>query len=149
MKHLIAAGGVVYRNQKGKEQNTGKPEVLLIFRKGVWDLPKGKLEDGEAIPDCAAREVSEEVGSSMPIIQAPLNETFHEYKEGGEQIGKKTQWFAMSFENPQEKLTPEVEEDIQKISWVPLEKAIKEVGYKNLVDVLHAFKRWHVQRDDG
>ncbi len=32
-----AAGGVVTKNER----------FLLMFRRGVWDLPKGKLDDGE------------------------------------------------------------------------------------------------------
>ena len=36
-KYIIAAGGVVYNSND---------EILVIFRNGKWDLPKGKLEDG-------------------------------------------------------------------------------------------------------
>src|SRR5436190_23606499 len=49
MYHPVeAAGGLVY-NENG--------DVLMIFRKGKWDLPKGKLDDGEDIASCAVREV--------------------------------------------------------------------------------------------
>ena len=34
----------------------------MIFRRGKWDLPKGKLDKGEKIEDCAVREVEEETG---------------------------------------------------------------------------------------
>ena len=37
-KKLIAGGGLV-QNDKG--------ELLLIYRRGKWDLPKGKLDAGE------------------------------------------------------------------------------------------------------
>ena len=46
-----AAGGLVI-NEKG--------EALMIFRRGKWDLPKGKLDKGESLEDCAIREVREE-----------------------------------------------------------------------------------------
>ncbi len=52
-KPVTAAGGLV-ENEKG--------EVLLIFRRGKWDLPKGKLDPGETIEQCAVREVEEETG---------------------------------------------------------------------------------------
>lgn len=137
---LTAAGGVLYRNG---DREGGLPEVLLIFRKGVWDLPKGKLEQGESIPECAAREVSEEVGCSLPIIKVSLNETYHEYREGGQEIGKTTHWFAMRLEDPTESLKPQVEEDIQKVTWVPLDDAAEKVGYQNLVEVLTTFRSWY------
>ena len=41
---ILAAGGLVTN-----ENN----EILLIFRRGKWDLPKGKLEKGEKLEDCA------------------------------------------------------------------------------------------------
>ena len=41
----IEAGGGVVRNPKGR--------ILFIKRKGKWDLPKGKLEAGEQIEECA------------------------------------------------------------------------------------------------
>ena len=39
-----------------------KNEILLIYRNGVWDLPKGKIEFGESYEDAALREVAEETG---------------------------------------------------------------------------------------
>ena len=52
-KQILAAGGLV-TNAQG--------EILWIFRRGFWDLPKGKLDDGETIQSCAIREVEEETG---------------------------------------------------------------------------------------
>lgn len=34
-----------------------KEEILMIFRMSKWDLPKGKLDPGEKIEECALREV--------------------------------------------------------------------------------------------
>src|SRR5687767_12904031 len=43
---IPAAGGLVYNQDK---------ELLLIFRRGKWDLPKGKLDAGETLEACALR----------------------------------------------------------------------------------------------
>ena len=44
-------------------------EVLLIHRPRYddWSWPKGKLDDGETVPECAVREVQEEIGLSAPL----------------------------------------------------------------------------------
>ena len=50
MPLIEAGGGLVVDDAGGR--------VLMIFRNGRWDLPKGKLEPGERIEECAVREVS-------------------------------------------------------------------------------------------
>ena len=50
---IKAAGGIV-RNKDN--------ELLFIFRKGKWDLPKGKVDKNENNKDAAIREVIEETG---------------------------------------------------------------------------------------
>ena len=50
---IIADGGLVFNEKK---------QLLMIFRREKWDLPKGKLDKGEKIEDCALREVEEETG---------------------------------------------------------------------------------------
>lgn len=139
MKKVTAAGGVLYRYSK----KVSDPEILLMLRRGVWDLPKGKLEPGESIRECARREVSEEVGSTVPEIEEQLCDTYHEYSEDGERIGKTTHWYAMNLKNPEQQLEPEEREGIEKLEWVPAKSALRQVGYENLVDVIEDFLRWY------
>ena len=54
-----AAGGLIC-NDLG--------EFLLIFRNGMWDLPKGKREKGESTAENAVREVMEECGIPTPEL---------------------------------------------------------------------------------
>lgn len=130
---LQAAGGVLYRRRDDTE-------VLLIHRLGVWDLPKGKMKEGEGREDCARREVAEEVGlDRLPRITAPLGETRHTYLEDGREVEKQTYWYAMDGE-PFEEFTPQREEHIERIAWVPLAEARRRVGYDNLVKVLETFR---------
>lgn len=133
MKPVTAGGGVLYRKQDGN------CEVVLIFRNGVWDLPKGKKEEGESIEECACREVAEEVGIPTPSIELFLLKTYHEYQRDGERHGKTTHWYSMKA-TKDETLTPEKAEGITSAEWVPLEEAQKRVGYKNLKKVLSVFK---------
>lgn len=143
MKEVTASGGVLFRENR----NYTNPEVLLIFRRGVWDLPKGKLESGESIEECARREVSEEVGCSYPEIHSSLNNTYHEYEEDHQLIGKTTHWFAMTLLDENEELQPEKREGIEKLEWVPAADALGQVGYENLVSVIKYFQEWYSARD--
>lgn len=103
----VAAGGVV-TNAKGK--------VLFIYRNDKWDLPKGKLDKGETIEECAIREVEEETGVKKLQIENFLKTTYHIFKQNGTYKLKEVHWFAMktSFEG---KLKGQVSEGIEKVKW--------------------------------
>lgn len=60
---VLAAGALIWRiNGHGLE-------VLMIHRERYddWSWPKGKLDAGETLPECATREVFEEVGLDITL----------------------------------------------------------------------------------
>lgn len=134
VKPVKAAGGIVFRYP----DSSSEPEVLMIYRNGYWDLPKGKLEKGETLEMCAVREVSEEVGSSLPAMVAEIGTTYHEYPEKGKIMGKTTWWYTMIFTRAEE-FVPQEKEGIEKVEWVPLAEAIEKAGFQNLKDILQRF----------
>lgn len=133
---IQAAGGLLFYVSNDSDST----EILLIFRNGVWDLPKGKLEKGESIAECAVREVSEEVGlSTRPDILADLGTTRHTYSLKGELVEKETFWFLMFLPEHIREFTPEQSEGITEVRWVPTGVAMKKVGYENLKVVIRRF----------
>ena len=104
---IEAAGGIVYND---------RDELLMIFRNGKWDLPKGKLEKGETIRECAVREVEEECGVSGLKIIKEVQNTYHTYFDNEESILKKTYWFLMKTDYSGN-LKPQKNEGITKVSW--------------------------------
>ena len=58
-----AAGGLVYRDVDGAR------EVLVAHRPRYddWTFPKGKLDEGESLIECALREVREETGLECEV----------------------------------------------------------------------------------
>ena len=104
---IVAAGGIV-KNEK--------EEILMIFRRGKWDMPKGKLDKGESIETCAVREVEEETGILDTKLLSPLTTTYHVYDEFGKHILKESHWFSM-FSPGQQKLIPQLSEQITAIEW--------------------------------
>ncbi len=114
--HLIkAAGGLV----KNKHE-----EILMIFRRGKWDLPKGKLDEGETIEQCAKREVEEETGLKNLEIINPLKITYHTYIQFGKHNLKETHWYLMKATG-EEKFIPQTEEEISEIVWAKKEEIEK------------------------
>ena len=132
-KTIVAAGGLV-SNDSG--------ELLLIYRRGFWDLPKGKLDEGESIEACAVREVEEETGLTNIQLGKLVGVTYHEYfdKWIKHDVVKETHWFAMHV-NGTQKLVPQQEEDIEDIKWV----ASDDMGtylqhtYKNIADIINRY----------
>lgn len=127
--HIIHAGGGLVENEKG--------EVLLIFRRGVWDLPKGKQDERETIEQCAIREVQEETGLQAVTSKEFLLTTYHTYNDYGHSELKESYWFRMKASSS-ETLVPQTIEDIHEIKWVPKAELSKYLGstYPSVREVL-------------
>lgn len=107
-KLIKAAGGVVF-NEFG--------QLLLIKRLGVWDLPKGKIEEGEDQRLAALREVHEECGLNFLGILGKMTNTYHVYHLKGRWILKRSAWYKMIAWGDIS-VQPQVEEDITEVRWV-------------------------------
>jgi len=112
-KLVVAAGGLVHNENH---------HILMIYRRGKWDLPKGKQDKGETIDETALREVTEETGvSDLQIVnkinlyawQQPC--TYHCYTEREKRLIKATHWFEMRC--PDQALVPQAEENIEMAVW--------------------------------
>jgi len=131
---IIEAGGGVVKNPKG--------EILMIFRRGFWDLPKGKMDPQENMMQTAAREVKEETGLSHVNIENHLTTTLHTYRTGkGKRVLKKCTWFSMKSNDLN--LTPQTEEDIEEAKWVNLKEFLSTNPkiFKNILDVLSEYTK--------
>lgn len=126
-----AAGGLV--------QNA-KKELLMIFRRGKWDLPKGKLDKGETLEQCAVREVEEETGLKEVKLLEPLLSTFHTYHEGSKFFLKESCWYTMKVEGKQN-LQPQTKEGILEIKWVTKKEA-ESLFPQSFPSVADVIKKW-------
>ncbi len=122
---IVAAGGIVTRLD-----GTADPEVLMIFRNGLWELPKGKLDPGESIPQCAMREVREEVGIHDLVVVQGLGATVHGFTRNERYSVKTTYWYQMTTE--QKTFTPQAEEGIEQVAWKPWGEAIERAGFETV-----------------
>ena len=130
MELIQAAGGLVY---------TDHNEWLLIHRLGHWDLPKGKLDEGETLEECALREINEETGATSLTLEKPLRTTYHIYQQDGRRILKESHWFLVKA-GKKTHLTPQTNENIAQCLWVPVTEIQPYIdgAYASVADVLRA-----------
>lgn len=131
---IIQAGGGLVLN----EQN----ELLFIFRRGSWDLPKGKVDSGETIEACALREVEEETGVGNLTLVDFVGITQHQYFDPylQEEVIKESHWYIMTVKGVPA-LIPQTEEDITDIKWVPLAEvnALIINAYASIKEIIGLF----------
>ena len=131
IKVIFASGGIV------KNDNN---QILFIYRRGKWDLPKGKAEKGESIRETAVREVIEETGIEKLKIGKYFSNTFHIVRNNKKYFLKETSWFLMS-SNFKGKLKPQLNEGIKSVKWKTFDdaKKIKKKTYGNISIILTDF----------
>jgi len=127
---IEAAGGIVY-NPQG--------ELLFIYRLGHWDLPKGKIDEGETPEEAALREVREETGLLDVQSEGFALTTYHTYRDrDNRRVLKPSHWFRMR--TAQKTLHLQTEENIEDAAWM-LPKAFFEkalLAYPSIYDVTRA-----------
>lgn len=116
---LVEAAGGLVQNEEG--------DLLLIYRRGWWDLPKGKAEPGEEPEETALREIAEETGVEslelQEMVQFPGWDqpgTYHTYRENKQVMLKLTRWYHLKTPN-KPLLKPQAIEGIEKAKWVSKE----------------------------
>jgi len=142
MKVIVAGGGLLLNEHH---------ELLMIFRRGCWDLPKGKLDDGETIEACALREVEEETGVGNLLSGGLFGITRHQYFDPyiKEEVIKETHWYSMNVKG-RPALIPQREEDITDIRWVPLQEvpALLENSFDTIREITGLFFSKQQQLND-
>jgi len=125
---IQASGGLVH---------TPEESILLIFRRGKWDLPKGKLDGDEELETCAIREVEEETGIKNIRSEKLITVTYHTYYEKEKHILKETHWYLM-YSAEEQHLVPQINEDIEKCEWVKVEETAPYMEHApaSVIDVL-------------
>lgn len=127
----VEASGGIIKDQENK--------YLMIFRRGHWDLPKGKIDPGELPYEAAVREIEEETGIRGVDLQNSLPPSYHIYSFNQKWVLKKTHWFLL-WANSLQPLDLQKEEDIERAEWMSASKirAISDQIYPSLLPLLNA-----------
>lgn len=130
-KQIEAAGGIVENEKK---------ELLFIYRLDKWDLPKGKVEKGESLEECAVREVEEETGVTNLVLKKKIGETYHTYNAFGKHFLKTSHWYHLACKSKQA-LVPQTAEQITAIKWIKKDEIQEPMAntYPSIEDIIKKF----------
>jgi ADP-ribose pyrophosphatase YjhB (NUDIX family) len=128
VERAVSAGGVVYR--KGREG----PEVVICGRDsdGVWGLPKGTPNPGESLEEAALREVSEETGLEVAILDK-LGVIEYWFAREGVRYQKWVYYYLMEAKGGS---TEQHDFEYDRVEWRPLEQAVRTLSFRNEVEVV-------------
>ncbi|GAB3191135.1 NUDIX hydrolase [Nesterenkonia suensis] len=135
---VLAAGALCWRLHRGEL------EVLLIHRPRYddWSFPKGKLDPGETLPECAVREVSEEIGLRARL-GVPLPVTRYDVPKNGRPRTKEVwYWAARIIEG-----TPAPDgKETDEVRWASIEVAREMLTNESDREPLDELERLHETR---
>jgi ADP-ribose pyrophosphatase YjhB (NUDIX family) len=121
MKTIHKAGGIVLSKEDPSK-------IALVYRgkHQDWSFPKGHVEDGEAYDEAARREISEETGLTIRMLQVQFPPLEYAHPSGDEVI---LHIFLMQSEDDS-KLKKEFESD--QVSWVPYRDVYDRLSHDNI-----------------
>jgi 8-oxo-dGTP pyrophosphatase MutT (NUDIX family) len=127
VRREFSAGGVLVRRLRGRWvlaaiRPAGKP-------RGLWALPKGRIEEGGAGEATALREVAEETGAHGRSL-GKLGDVRYWFNWEGERIFKVVSFFLVRYEGGRlGHLPAEFRHEVAEVRWLPLEEAPRLLAY--------------------
>lgn len=142
MLEATSCGGVVIFRGK----------ILVLYKsyknkyKG-WVLPKGTVEHGEAHEDTAIREIKEESGASVKVIEY-LGKTEYTFNTSSDIVNKTVHWYLCQAESYYSR--PQKEEFFEDSGFYKFHEAYHLLKYPNEKQMLEeAYDRYIQMRKDN
>ena len=126
VERAVSAGGVVFRVA------ADGPEIVICGRDsdGVWGLPKGTPDPGESLEQTAVREVTEETGLQVRIVNK-IGVVEYWFSRDGVRYHKWVHHYLMEATGGN---TEDHDVEYDKVEWRPSGVALKTLTFKNEVD---------------
>lgn len=136
MKTEKSCGAVVFRESEG---NT---EFLVISHEsdGHWCFPKGHIEKNESEKETALREILEETGLEVELVEGFKESIYYNPKPD---IKKEVVFFLSKADKTKVKLQTE---EIKAYKWLKYEEALSKVTFENSKEILRKAFTWLKQR---
>lgn len=110
----------------------------LSPKKGFWDYPGGFLNFGEHPKDAAKREILEETGTVIEILDLLGVYTNHEYEFQGEKIIPLDTVYIAKIKSGK----PTAQDDVDKIKWFPINKPPVKIAFGCVKNALNDLEEW-------
>ena len=113
-----SAGGIVVSAERAR------PSLVVGMRRRgrdavTWTLPKGTPDPGETVEETALREVGEETGLSVRIIER-LPSIEYDFVQDGQRIHKTVHYFLMAQTGGD---LARHDAEFERVRWVPFDEA--------------------------
>jgi len=113
-----SAGGIVV------SANRERPALVVGMRRRgrdsvTWTLPKGTPDAGETVEETALREVGEETGLEVRIVER-VSSIEYDFVQGGARIHKTVHYFLMA---PTGGDLSRHDHEFERVRWVPFDEA--------------------------
>ena len=117
-----SAGGVVVRGEQAI--------VIVPTRRGaqgqkVLALPKGHVDPGETPDQTALREVREETGVEVEMVEK-LGDVRYFYQRSGRRIFKRVTFYLFEYLGGS---LDDHDDEVEQARWMPLEEAVEALSY--------------------
>lgn len=125
MKREFSAGGIVF-NEKGQVlliQNSSMREGRTLY----WGFPKGHIEGKESSKEAALREVSEETGIEVEVLDK-VGDSKYVFGKGEERVFKIVVIYLMRSRGGQLK---HQSSELLDARWVEPNEALKTLSFQN------------------
>ena len=148
MLREISAGGVVVRRSgaawemaviEPRKEPSGSTESAKKSHKTVLALPKGLVDDGEKAEQTAIREVREETGITAALIVKLADIKYVYVRSWGDQqkVFKIVSFYLLKYTSGEiGEIAPEMEIEVKRALWIPLEDAHRKLAYRGERDVV-------------
>lgn len=129
-----SAGAVIFH---------GKDYLLLLYGAGHWDFAKGHIEKGESETDALRREIAEETGlTDIRIIDGFMEKISYFFRSKDRVVKKEVIFYLVESGSRSVRISREHDDFV----WLPFDKAVEKVSYKNAKDILRKAHAWLLRR---
>lgn len=120
----ISAGAVIFYRTD--------PIQYLLLLSTYWGFPKGRVEQGEDERTAALREVREESGLDVALIEGFRHVDDYWYQRQGQRIHKQAVFFVAQAPSRASKISWEHDDMV----WLPYDQALERLKFAGLKELL-------------